>query len=152
MKELSELSEKKVKDLRQKSRVRWASFGDENSKFFHGFINNRKRKNSIPGLIINGEWCDKPKMIKKEIFGFYRKKFKEEMVSRPHLNCHNFKKLSNVDANYLIEKFSREEIKEAVFGCNGDMAPGPDGFNFKFIRHFWELFEEDFFLDYVEFS
>ncbi|XP_076956487.1 uncharacterized protein LOC143631690 [Bidens hawaiensis] len=44
LKDLTELAMLKVKDLKQKSRVRWAMFGDDNSVFFHSFINNRKRK------------------------------------------------------------------------------------------------------------
>jgi hypothetical protein len=33
----------------------------------------------------------------------------------------------------------------------GDLCPGPDGFNFKFIKHFWTLFREDFFAMLSEF-
>lgn len=31
-----------------------------------------------------------------------------------------------------------------MFDCGGDKAPGPDGFNFRFIRKFWSFFEDDF--------
>ena len=34
-----------------------------------------------------------------------------------------------------------EEIREAVWSCGGDKAPGPDGF--KFIKHFWLLMLDD---------
>ncbi|XP_021995865.1 uncharacterized protein LOC110893049 [Helianthus annuus] len=53
-KKLLEMENHKAKDLRQRSRVRWASDGDDNSKFFHGFIKKRKATNTIPGLLING--------------------------------------------------------------------------------------------------
>ena len=36
------------------------------------------------------------------------------------------------------------EIKEAVWSCDGDKCPGPDGFNFKFIKEFWEMMKTDF--------
>nr|XP_043616235.1 uncharacterized protein LOC122588172 [Erigeron canadensis] len=80
-----ELEDSKAKDLKQKSRIKWAIDGDENSRFFHGFINKRKSINSIPNLVINGAWEDKPKLIKKQIFGFFRDKFREEWVDRPKL-------------------------------------------------------------------
>ncbi|XP_022032561.2 uncharacterized protein LOC110933657 [Helianthus annuus] len=53
---IKELEDFKQKDIRQKSRVRWAKEGDENTRYFHGIINKRKVSNSIPGLLINGEW------------------------------------------------------------------------------------------------
>ncbi|XP_021991187.1 uncharacterized protein LOC110887939 [Helianthus annuus] len=39
---IKEIEENKTKDLKQKSRVRWAKEGDENSSFFHSMINCRK--------------------------------------------------------------------------------------------------------------
>jgi hypothetical protein len=32
-----------------------------------------------------------------------------------------------------------EEIEEVVKGCDGNKSPGPDGFNFAFIKKCWEL-------------
>ncbi|KAJ0870075.1 putative RNA-directed DNA polymerase [Helianthus annuus] len=50
----------------------------------------------------------------------------------------------------LVKRFSKEEIKDAVWECGDDKAPGPDGLTFGFIKHFWELVETDFIilLDY----
>ena len=49
----------------------------------------------------------------------------------------------------LTARFSEEEIKAAVWACGGDKSPGPDGFNFNFIKQFWETLKPDFtrFLD-----
>ncbi|KAM0043628.1 putative RNA-directed DNA polymerase [Helianthus debilis subsp. tardiflorus] len=44
----------------------------------------------------------------------------------------------------LVKRFSKEEIKEAVWNCGGDKTPGPDGFTFRFLKDFWDLFEKDF--------
>lgn len=43
-------------DLKQKSKIRWLVDGDENSKFFHGTLKSKSRKNQIHGLQINGNW------------------------------------------------------------------------------------------------
>ncbi|PWA63317.1 Transposon TX1 [Artemisia annua] len=40
-------------------------------------------------------------------------------------------------------EFSETEVWEAIKACGGDKAPGPDGFNFKFIRGFWNLLKPD---------
>ncbi|XP_022018876.1 uncharacterized protein LOC110918904 [Helianthus annuus] len=39
---LKEEEDRKSRDLKQRSRVRWAKHGDENSKFFHSMVNCRK--------------------------------------------------------------------------------------------------------------
>uniref|UniRef100_A0A251TYL1 Reverse transcriptase domain-containing protein n=1 Tax=Helianthus annuus TaxID=4232 RepID=A0A251TYL1_HELAN len=38
----------------------------------------------------------------------------------------------------LLVNFSILEIERAVWDCAGDRAPGPDGFNFSFIKQFWD--------------
>ena len=43
------------------------------------------------------------------------------------------------------------EIKEAVWACDGDKAPGLDGFNFKFLRRCWSSVEADFLRLFQEF-
>ncbi|GKE06167.1 RNA-directed DNA polymerase, eukaryota, reverse transcriptase zinc-binding domain protein [Tanacetum coccineum] len=35
-------------------------------------------------------------------------------------------------------------IKEAVWNCGGEKAPGPDGFTFKFIKFYWDTVGNDF--------
>jgi len=36
-----------------------------------------------------------------------------------------------------------EEIKQAVWECGSDKSPGPDGFNFRFIKTFWDILKSD---------
>lgn len=39
--------------LKQKSKVKWAVAGDENSSFFHGMVRGRLKRNTIKGLNVN---------------------------------------------------------------------------------------------------
>ncbi|XP_021986210.1 uncharacterized protein LOC110882519 [Helianthus annuus] len=71
---LKELSFSKGEDLRQRSRIKWAIDGDENSKYFYRVINKRRALNSILGLSINGSWVTTPSKVKKEVMSFLRKK------------------------------------------------------------------------------
>nr|KAJ0191065.1 hypothetical protein LSAT_V11C800439710 [Lactuca sativa] len=53
-------------DLKQKACIKWTVDGDENTSFYHGFVNNHNRKNHIDGLIINGRWSTEVEEIKEE--------------------------------------------------------------------------------------
>lgn len=43
----------------------------------------------------------------------------------------------------LEAEFSEEEIKVAVKDCDGNKAPGPDGFNLFCFQKFWKLMKSD---------
>ncbi|KAF5754385.1 putative RNA-directed DNA polymerase [Helianthus annuus] len=146
-----DMDRRKQLDARQKSRARWALDGDENSAFFHNIINSNLSNNLINGLLIDGVWNSNPVIIKEAFFDFFSKQFVEPMSSRPYVIGHNLATLSTIEANILVEPFSITEIKEAIWGCVGDRAPGPDGFNFKFIKKNWDLFQGDFIRLFQEF-
>ncbi|KAI3517218.1 hypothetical protein L1887_16430 [Cichorium endivia] len=131
-------------DLKQKSRIKWAVDGDENTRFFHGFVNNKRRKSRINGLVINGEWNTKVEDIKQEAYMFFRDKFHEKWPSRPKLINSRFRKLEPDISNNLEEEFSLEEVKRAVWDCGNEKAPGPDGFSFAFIKKYWDNIKDDF--------
>lgn len=59
--------------------------------------------------------------------------------------CNGLKRLNAQDGLLLIEPFSEQEIKDAVHDCGSNKAPGPDGFNFRFVKRFWDLLEDDFY-------
>ncbi|GJZ05942.1 putative reverse transcriptase domain-containing protein [Tanacetum coccineum] len=63
------------------------------------------------GLTVNGLWCEDPSSIKAEM----------------------------EDASLMEKDLSEGEILDAVRGCGGDKAPGPNDFNFKYIRKFWDI-------------
>nr|KYP47550.1 Transposon TX1 uncharacterized [Cajanus cajan] len=46
----------------------------------------------------------------------------------------------------LLEKkytFQESEVKEAIWECEGSKSPGPDGFNFTFIKRLWVIMKRD---------
>ncbi|KAI3751226.1 hypothetical protein L2E82_22274 [Cichorium intybus] len=132
-----------VLDLKQKSRVKWAVEGDENTKFFHGYINCKYRKNTINGLMVNGTWVSSVNEIKGEVLRYFKNKFSESWPSRPKLVSPYFKSISMMDAIKLEAPFTLDEVKVAVWACGSDKAPGPDGFTFKFIKTYWDTLKSD---------
>lgn len=130
-------------DLIQKSRIKWLSDGDENSRFFHNSIKIKNRRSNMHGLMINGNWITDVEAIKQETWSFFAAKFHENYDVRPPLINTNFKMLSDADRCFLEAPFSLAEIKEAICNCGCEKAPGPDGFTFKFIKHFWHIMQDD---------
>lgn len=63
--------------LKQRSRVKWAADGDENSAFFHGIIKGRMKRNSLKGIALNGVWLEEPTRLKQEVFGYLQRHFSE---------------------------------------------------------------------------
>jgi len=50
-----------------------------------------------------------------------------------------FKGISREDNEMLVESISKEEVKEAVWNCDSSKSPGPNGFNFGFIKFCWDI-------------
>ena len=127
----------------QQSRAKWLKEGDKNTKYFHTLASIRKKKNTILALSTNNGFVNDPAGIHKEATSFFKKIFTEDFVSRPIFKGLDFKTLSTEQASSLIRPFSQKEIDEAVESCNAQKAPGPDGFNFRFIKEAWEVIKSD---------
>lgn len=99
--------------------------------------------NGLNGLQHDGVWIHEPAHIKAAVEAHFRDIFNGTWSNRPFPEQISLKQVSMEDNNTLISPFSEEEIREVVCQCDGSKSPGPDGFNFKFIKNFWDT-KEDF--------
>ncbi|GKF84389.1 hypothetical protein Tco_0249287, partial [Tanacetum coccineum] len=106
-------------EMAQKAKVKWAIEGDENSSFFHGMLSKKRNALSVRGIMVDGVWIDDPTLVKHEFLLHFSR------------------------SNEMENEVSNEEIKRAVWDCGTEKAPGPDGYTFRFYRHFWYLIEND---------
>ncbi|KAJ9557521.1 hypothetical protein OSB04_012135 [Centaurea solstitialis] len=150
MTKVEDLVSDKLRDLKQKAKINWLSERDENSRFFHGIVNNRVKNFRIHGLNCNGSWVSEPAKIKDAALAFFKSKFEENHPIRPTLTSSLFKKISDTQRAWLERPFTEEEVKAAMWSCGNNKAPGPDGFTFEFIRKFWDVIGSDF-VDAVKF-
>ncbi|GKV27405.1 hypothetical protein SLEP1_g36578 [Rubroshorea leprosula] len=127
----------------QKSRKMWLKEGDANTKFFHRCAQGRYRRNEILCIHINGEQHTGVAKIKDEVARYFEELFTEEKWERPKLDGIGFNKISEVDNDTLTAAFSEKEIKETVWECEDSKSPGPDGFNFRFVKAMWEDIKAD---------
>eukprot|EP00256_Glycine_max_P032671 XP_006577560.1 uncharacterized protein LOC102665607 [Glycine max] len=129
--------------LKQKSRLRWIKEGDYNTKFFHSCLQDRRRKNQILSLQVEGRCVEQVGEVKMEVRRFFEEGFKEASFSRPVLGGIEFQTLGSEENSFLVAPFSEEEIKDVVWSCDGNKCPGPDGFNLRFIKKCWEFVKDD---------
>ncbi|GJZ29420.1 hypothetical protein Tco_0574067 [Tanacetum coccineum] len=62
-------------DLVQKAHIKWDIKGDENSMFFHGMINQKRRTQVITSIMHDGVWILDPLLIKELFLNFFKDKF-----------------------------------------------------------------------------
>ncbi|XP_071734239.1 uncharacterized protein [Rutidosis leptorrhynchoides] len=123
-------------DALQNSRVKWDVEGDENSKFFHCSLKRKRKQQHINGLMINGSWVTDPIT-------------NQSAVNFDPVNT--IRSLTAADIALLEADFEGEEIKKAVWDCGSSKAPGPEGYSFRFIKHFWDILQVDIIRDVKNF-
>ncbi|GKV46541.1 hypothetical protein SLEP1_g53515 [Rubroshorea leprosula] len=127
----------------QKSRKMWLRDGDANTRFFHNCVKGRWRRNEINSIQVNGKQIREVGELKEGVARYFQDLFTESNWLRPKLDGINFKQLSHADNESLMAEFSEDEIKNVVWDCEPTKSPGPDGFNFKFIKAMWEVIKQD---------
>nr|GEX45633.1 RNA-directed DNA polymerase, eukaryota [Tanacetum cinerariifolium] len=141
---LIKINDMEATDNLQKSKVKWAIEGDENSKFFHGIINKRRSQLAIRGVFVDGIWCSEPDTIKDTFLNHFAARFSIPPAHRFKLSFQFQKGLTSSQAEDLERSVSNDEIRRAVWNCGDNKSPGPDGFTFEFFKRFWDLIGADF--------
>jgi hypothetical protein len=136
---------------RQKSRVKWLKEGDKCTKFFHLMANSNKRYNTIDSLLIDGVLSSDPVVIREHAANHFESMFAENMSWRPRLDDLEFEALSEEEAALLEAPFLEKEVKDVIFGMDGDKAPGPDGFSLAFFQACWEVLKIDIMAVFLDF-
>ncbi|GKV45602.1 hypothetical protein SLEP1_g52666 [Rubroshorea leprosula] len=129
--------------LQQKSSKAWLANGNANTKFFHNCVKGRWKRNEMNSIHVKGVQITEANKLKEEIATFFEETFTEEQWMRPSLEALQFKQTSLADNDFLTASFTEEEIKTVVWDCESSKVPGPDGFNFKFIKSEWETIKGD---------
>ncbi|GKB64871.1 RNA-directed DNA polymerase, eukaryota, reverse transcriptase zinc-binding domain protein [Tanacetum coccineum] len=95
--ELETINKFALMDLIQKAQVKWDIEGDENTKFFHGLINQKRRNQMINGIMVEGNWITDPSLIKDIFFQFYKVKFQAQDSQLSFPNLPHSQTLNNMD-------------------------------------------------------
>jgi hypothetical protein len=125
--------------LFQRSRDWWLKEGDANTKYFHGCVKSRQRRNAIVCLNVGDRLVDSSSEIILEVVNYFKNHFASNCWERPKLDGVPFPMISEDDKKMLEDPFSLFEIEEVVKTSDGNKSPDPDGFNFAFIKTFWNM-------------
>jgi hypothetical protein len=105
--------------------------------------NSNKWYNTIDSLHIDGVLSSDPVAIRENTVNYFESFFAESMFWRPKLDDLEFESLSEDEAGSLEAPFLEKEVKDVIFGMDGDKAPGPDGFPLAFFQACWEVLKKD---------
>nr|GFA06129.1 RNA-directed DNA polymerase, eukaryota, reverse transcriptase zinc-binding domain protein [Tanacetum cinerariifolium] len=101
-------------DQAQKSRHHWCAHEDDNTKFFHATLKQKRKKLVVSGVTSNGMWITNPTHVKNTFLDFFSSMFNAFngiSISQP---SPHLRSLTSTQIDFLSSDFSELEIKDAV--------------------------------------
>jgi len=99
----------------------------------------RRARNELHGMFVDDRWCEDKEVIKDKVRVFFEERFARKERCQVRLDNVRFNSILKEDNELFIVDFSEEEIRDAVWNCDSSKSPDPNGFNFGFLKHCWEI-------------
>nr|GEX14017.1 hypothetical protein [Tanacetum cinerariifolium] len=115
---LKQVALSNIKDIGKKiddAHIKRDIEGDENSKFFHGMINNKRRSQAITGIFHDGVWISDLLLIKVAFLNYYKENFQAHDSQVVFSLTIHYTSLTSLDRDSLETHISLYEIKTAVW-------------------------------------
>ena len=119
----------------------WLKHGDRNTEFFHNYATQRKRRNTIKGLVDNlGVLHEEREAMCKLVQDFFESLHTSEVQDIDASVLNDVQKKVSVEMNRgLTAPFTPDEVRKALFSIGDLKAPGPDGLHAVFYKRFWDM-------------
>ena len=139
--EINDLLDSEEIIWRQRSKTHWYKEGDRNTKFFHAYGSERRRKNTILGLWNDdGVWRENKDSINATEISYFKKIFSTSSPSRINeVICALSRCVSDDMNTELTKTFTRDEVIIALKQLHPTKAPGPDGMSAIFFYKYWDI-------------
>ena len=123
---------------RQRSRSIWLPAADKNTKYFHQRASQRRRKNHIHGFMDNmGRWCTSEPDIERVAESFFQNLFTSSNPTNMEEVLDSVDRVVTLDMNHtLLQQFTPEEVKIALFSMHPSKSPGPEGMSPFFFQKY----------------
>jgi hypothetical protein len=125
---------------KQRAHADWLQKGDRNTKFFHSWCSERKRRNKIARLRKeDGGWVEDEVEKEEFISNHFVQLFRSGAMGDTHQLLQAVSpRVSEEMNNALMSPFSAEEVKKALDSIGDLKAPGPDVMPAIFYKKFWK--------------
>nr|GFB02940.1 RNA-directed DNA polymerase, eukaryota [Tanacetum cinerariifolium] len=131
---INELEKQQAMETTQKTKIKWAIKGDENSKYYHGILIKKRNNLAIRRVFEAGKWIKNPDLVKKEFLSHFKNRFGRPNKTRHVLVTEFPCQLNSMQRMDMEADVTIEEIKNAVWDCGTDKSLELDGFSFDFYR------------------
>ncbi|XP_041992687.1 uncharacterized protein LOC121743412 [Salvia splendens] len=129
---------------RQKEAIRWAVDGERNSKFFHGWVRQKRVKSRIHTVEFGGQALTEETEIRESVATYFQQLLTSDVGDLAESDLSLIQTLpDSVDQDALCAPPQEKEVRDAVFGTSGDSVPGPDRFTSSFFQHRWDTVGRD---------
>ncbi|XP_062100567.1 uncharacterized protein LOC133806486 [Humulus lupulus] len=128
--------------IRQRSKITWLRFGDENSAYFHACLKQRRVANRITSFIDDlGQIHDNFEYVVSHFIHHFRSIMGSSSSASTDIQqtCFVCGAILNLDQQLgLLKPFKKKDVKAALFHINCVKSPGPDGFSAGFYKFLWK--------------
>lgn len=100
---------------------------------------------------MDGFLLEDPSLIRNAAVQHFQNSFKEDYVNRPTLGGFFPRTLSTLEVDMLKKVFERKRFWLLLKIATISKVPGPDGFNFSFVKKSWSFKEKDMLRFFSEF-
>lgn len=143
-KNLTEIYAQQEVFWRQRSKQLWLNEGDQNSKYFHATIKNRRKVNQNTTLKDdNGHTVQWGSGIEETMTDYFTRLFAATTTSWESITDSLSSKVTEEKNSMLSAEVEEKEIKVALFHMHPDKSPGPDGMSPGFYQKYWHIVKSD---------
>ncbi|XP_042056291.1 uncharacterized protein LOC121800866 [Salvia splendens] len=129
---------------RQKAAIKWVAEGERNTKFFHGWMKQKRIKSRIHMIEEGDQILTEDMEIRHSAEKFFKNLLSDDVGCLEELDLDILESLpAHVHMEMLERMPSEEEIKQLVFSINAESVVGPDGYSALFFHACWEIIKVD---------
>lgn len=130
---------------KQRGTIKWITLGDANTKFFHAHATTKFRRNLITQLVNEDGLTLTDHQEKADlIWSAFKERQGTSNFSSIGFDLADYLQ-PNLDLDFLVQPFLKEEVDAVVKALPSDKSPGPDDFNIDFVKKCWPIICTDFY-------
>lgn len=143
-KQLAEVYAQQETFWRQRPKTLWLREGDQNTKFFHAAVKNRRAINKINTLQNkDSQMVGWGTGLEITMIGYFTNLFTASNTDWGALVECVQEKLTREQNDSMLADIVTDDVKNTLFHMQPDKSPGPDGMNPGFYQKFWHIVGKD---------